>query len=1256
MPFQHDKLGFDDTDTVGLTLTGGDVAILPTTGFARRPGFLRVAPVAHALQYAVVDTGSVFGTVSPVVSGTHHSRVLFRCFVRLNSYPTSTNWEILEVTTAAQIFCNTTGHIGIRCMVAADTSIHYMAHPLPRGAWTQFVVTIDFDPTSGFWVITSTVTVDGVGTASDTDGFTSTPTISPIAFGDPHTGTSQTGSVDFDAVEYRAAGGTGGDGDAPLDPLDPIDSVFGALTLRCEPGIQIHDVLNDAPNTANFTVESPEVVAGRPVVLVDPASERLLFAGTIERHDQTYAGRPSNVFWPSTAIDQTWRLTKYRPFGSWVTVSASDVVEDLIAQFAPGITTNHVQQTLAPVSIVCDGSQTLPDILTMIATRIGGGHWFVDYGDPRTEPATPPDLHFFRLAPGGPGAPPPPAVIPRPDGPSVAPTIAEGASAGGPTISAGAFQVHYLFRYADGAVSHLSPGSVVLMLDGTHQIDISDLEIGTTDPDHGAVTERWLLTQSFFTFGLGNPAPPLGLIKLVDNTTTAFTYTLTGQPDPVRVGGFPNPVVPFPRVVSPRPDAPADTLSVTLDSANRDAVTYGEAIDRSYVFAVSGVYDDGVESLPTAWTDPIVQHVGPSAPEKKFLFADLPIVDDFEGHVCRYRKIYAQLSYTSSISPSVTDALIGWLIVPDNTTTDCNDDGRGVFAQFGFDPNPFPVSPREDGPDLETEDAPDPIDLDHQTWLADPPITVSNDDTQVRTRVFVRGAGSTTTTAGSTGGVTVADISVFARVGAGQRAIIGTEVRTITVSGSSLLVSPALSAAVPIGTAVALWVERNDLAAQAELAAASNDDDDGVREYTIVDPSLRTIPEMMDRGDAELFLFSRPIRTLHYATRDVKTRSGKIVHVDLPEPPIAGDFLIQEVTIDQVAIDAAGTTVPRFTVTASSSRFTLDDLLRGLLAGGGAAGGGGSSSGGGGGATGATGPAGPEGPPGADGTSVTPAALTKTNDTNVTLALGGTPATALLEATSLTLGWTGTLAPSRGGLGLDASGIAKGGLVVGTAAGAIGIKAVGADGQVLTADAASTGGVKWNTGSGGGGGGGGGLTPLAEIVAVALASADFTTRNIAGQSGAIFQSDYDEYFVELINLVPSVVSTTRLNARMSSNGGSSWVATSSYYDTIIYNNTAGASGIEGHQAITEWVLHPAFVNASSGQTLNGRFWITNPLSAAAQKTMDGTANCIHTVDGIPYRGSITTWLMSLTAMNAIQFYFNAGTILTGTLRISGMPK
>lgn len=51
------------------------------------------------------------------------------------------------------------------------------------------------------------------------------------------------------------------------------------------------------------------------------------------------------------------------------------------------------------------------------------------------------------------------------------------------------------------------------------------------------------------------------------------------------------------------------------------------------------------------------------------------------------------------------------------------------------------------------------------------------------------------------------------------------------------------------------------------------------------------------------------------------------------------------------------------------------------------------------------------------GNDVTGDALTKTDDTNVTLTLGGSPATALLRAASLTLGWTGQLAVGRGGTG-----------------------------------------------------------------------------------------------------------------------------------------------------------------------------------------------------------------------------------------------
>lgn len=63
-----------------------------------------------------------------------------------------------------------------------------------------------------------------------------------------------------------------------------------------------------------------------------------------------------------------------------------------------------------------------------------------------------------------------------------------------------------------------------------------------------------------------------------------------------------------------------------------------------------------------------------------------------------------------------------------------------------------------------------------------------------------------------------------------------------------------------------------------------------------------------------------------------------------------------------------------------------------------------------------------------------PAALTKTNDTNVTLTLGGSAATALVNAASLTLGWTGSLSVARGGTG-TASAFTAGSVVFAGASG-----------------------------------------------------------------------------------------------------------------------------------------------------------------------------------------------------------------------------
>jgi hypothetical protein len=75
-------------------------------------------------------------------------------------------------------------------------------------------------------------------------------------------------------------------------------------------------------------------------------------------------------------------------------------------------------------------------------------------------------------------------------------------------------------------------------------------------------------------------------------------------------------------------------------------------------------------------------------------------------------------------------------------------------------------------------------------------------------------------------------------------------------------------------------------------------------------------------------------------------------------------------------------------------------------------------------------------------------ALTKVDDTNVTLTLGGSPSTALLNAASLTLGWTGQLGLSRGGTNASLT-ADNGGMVYSTGSALAILAATATAGQIV---------------------------------------------------------------------------------------------------------------------------------------------------------------------------------------------------------------
>jgi hypothetical protein len=160
----------------------------------------------------------------------------------------------------------------------------------------------------------------------------------------------------------------------------------------------------------------------------------------------------------------------------------------------------------------------------------------------------------------------------------------------------------------------------------------------------------------------------------------------------------------------------------------------------------------------------------------------------------------------------------------------------------------------------------------------------------------------------------------------GPGAITATVAYNSTITAAALLLGmTGLVRALIQGAPINLWVQRDDPAAQAALTA--RDGTDGIIEHLITD-ERRGETSLAQLCDADLQQYAYPIQTVPYATRDVKTKSGKPITIALATPAINLTLTIQDVTITE--INLAPRLNPRFTVTASSVRFSLEDILRRL--------------------------------------------------------------------------------------------------------------------------------------------------------------------------------------------------------------------------------------------------------------------------------------------------------------------------------------
>jgi hypothetical protein len=510
------------------------------------------------------------------------------------------------------------------------------------------------------------------------------------------------------------------------------------LKLRMAPVLSIHN-----QPAAQVTATIRSAVPPRGGQRVSLGVRDPLLDGTIQSWTQVFEGATLDPPWPAsegsrwswdcTAVGSVWLLNRRRPFGIWTNVSATQVIQDLIAQFAPSFSTGHVQTGLANITIAFDGSLPFDQCLTQIATLLGSATWEIDLQR---------DLHFFRV---------PPALqtfAPAPPSPITPLIVSESATPFTQSfLPAGYYGFFLRCQYADGTWSgggsEVAPGgfsamSNIVALSGAMQVQFT-VPICSANAAGSPAVLREISgvncnSQDGFLWPDNSSFPPTAAthlyftpwVQIPDNTTTSYLHDLPAGSDesgsvPGQGLGLVDTFLPVPFRNVPGPaTAPTVTETATLYATAAVApfaafavmqivgtslaqgpihgtpgfLIGGSVLDNTFVgyfdwqfgpgdysFCVTNVYANGAESLPGPPTPPITL-----TGQYRIQFDNVPIGLPVEVPVA-FRRIWI-----CSFEPRPAHGVPNWLnpqlflVVPDNTTTSLHNQQWANDPAYGNSP------------------------------------------------------------------------------------------------------------------------------------------------------------------------------------------------------------------------------------------------------------------------------------------------------------------------------------------------------------------------------------------------------------------------------------------------------------------------------------------------------------------------------------------------------------------------------------------
>ncbi len=178
---------------------------------------------------------------------------------------------------------------------------------------------------------------------------------------------------------------------------------------------------------------------------------------------------------------------------------------------------------------------------------------------------------------------------------------------------------------------------------------------------------------------------------------------------------------------------------------------------------------------------------------------------------------------------------------------------------------------------------------------------------------------------------------------------------------------------------------------------------------------------------------------------------------------------------------------------------------------------------------------------------------------------------------------------------------------------------------------------------------GSGLALVEQHTASSSAELDFTT---------CISSTYDEYEVHINQLTPAT-NSVNLELQFSTNGGSSYDATSGHYAWASYGFSNTGAGSSGNQSTTYIDMGGNPVYNGSTQAVGGTYHLYNSGSGSKYPVIQGSNLVPKASDQTaqPAEGNFPVGVyLQTTAVNAFRILFSSGNIASGITRCYGVAK